>query len=401
MALGDGIRRNIRTVTPAEKDRFGRALLALLGKHAAGVGPDLPPASLSSWFDQDELLQASGRRHGAEFLPWLREQCNRFERLLRDVDPQLSLHYWDWHDDPRGLFGELPATGDGLAWLAPTDSEIVGADTFARMRALLEQKRVNAQERYACGTASRAHLSFRDPFVFPLHANVDRLFAMWQAQDGQAWRLDPAQVYGEDGSLLASLVVEPWPGRHLATASPWSREDVAQPLTYTHPSVVAPPCYDTLPTRVSVDETPNPGGVVAFNDVYAGKTFARAASFRIVGCGNLTLEVTSGPTGPYSVITPGGAVTVSHSPTLYQEARLWLGFTGDRPEAAAPEGSVTITCRETGQVFVFRLLANTVAVPATGVVLAIDRLARVNPVPYRPQTDVTWTWTWRAAGGSR
>src|SRR5262249_40340199 len=40
----------------------------------------------------------------SEFLPWHRELCNRFEALLRKVDPQLSLHYWDWTTDPRGLF---------------------------------------------------------------------------------------------------------------------------------------------------------------------------------------------------------------------------------------------------------------------------------------------------------
>ena len=399
MALGDGVRRNIRTITPYERKRFERALLALLGRHAAGVGPDLPPASLSTWFDQDELLQASHRRYGVEFLPWLREQCNRFEGLLREVDPQISLHYWDWNDGPAGLFGDSPEAAGKPAALPPADAEIVGAESFAQMRVLLERTRVDAQELYALATPSRAHLSFRDPFVFPLHANVDRLFAMWQAQEGQPWRLDPAQVYGADGPLLSSLVVEPWAGRHLATPRPWSADDLPHPLTYTHPTVVAPPCYDTLPTRVSVDETSNPGGVIAFNDVYAGKTFARAASFRIFGCGNLTFEVTSGPSGPYTVISPGGAVTVAHSATLYQEARLWLGFTGGRPDTTAPDGTVTIACRETGQQFAFRLVANTIALPAAGVVLAIDRPAsKLKQLPYRPQTDVTWTWTWRAAG---
>ncbi len=26
---------------------------------------------------------------------------NRFEALLREVDPNVTLHYWDWQSDPR------------------------------------------------------------------------------------------------------------------------------------------------------------------------------------------------------------------------------------------------------------------------------------------------------------
>jgi hypothetical protein len=399
MALGDGIRRNIRTVAPYERDRFKSALLTLLGKKAAGVRAEWPPAGLSSWFDQDELYQASHVHYGPEFLPWHREQCNRFEQLLRDVDPQLSLHYWDWNEDPHDLFaGGLPSGSHARRpRLAPADSEIVGATSFQHMRSLLDRKRTDAHAVYIGATLSRAHLSFRDPFVFPLHANVDRLFAMWQAQAGQGWRLDPGRVYGSEGGLMASLFIEPWSGRRWAR--PWAIGESTQPRTYVHPSLVAPPCYDTLPTRVTVDEGTNAGLVVNFNDVYSGKTFARAASFRILGCGNLTFEVTEGPTGPYSVITPGGAVTVAHSPTLYQEARLWFGFTGGTPDTNAPAGSVTIRCKETRQDFTFKLRANSIALPTSGVVLAIDRPLRPNRATKPEPAEVTWTWTWRPAAG--
>ena len=36
---------------------------------------------------------------------------NRFEALLRVVDPELSLHYWDWTTDPRQQIDE-----DGNVW---------------------------------------------------------------------------------------------------------------------------------------------------------------------------------------------------------------------------------------------------------------------------------------------
>ncbi|WP_211362560.1 tyrosinase family protein [Streptomyces chryseus] len=41
------------------------------------------------------------------------------------------------------------------------------------------------------------HFPFHDPSVFLLHSNVDRLFALWQT--ARAERLDPAQVYGDEG----------------------------------------------------------------------------------------------------------------------------------------------------------------------------------------------------------
>jgi Common central domain of tyrosinase len=402
MALGDGIRRNIRAVTPYERARFKTALLALLGKKAVGQRSDSLSASLSSWFEQDELHLATHLHRGPELLPWHREQCNRFEGLLREVDPELSLHYWDWNEDPQDLFAATPVARkldktDGVPSAAGDDREIVGAASFQRMRELLERKRVDAYEAYVGGTVSKAHLSFRDPFVFPLHANVDRLFAMWQAQPGQAWRLDPRQVYGSDSALLGSMRIDPWPDE--PSSRPWAEWPSESDKTYLDSSVVAPPCYDTLPTEVIVDGAANPGLVINFNDVYAGKTFARAASFQVFGCGNLTFAVTHGPTGPYTVITPGGAVTVAHSPTLYQEARIWFGFTGGVPNTVAPIGTVTIRCNETNQDFVFTLQANT-ALPTAGVVLTADRNSRRTDADrYAKWADVTWTWTWKPAGG--
>jgi len=32
-------------------------------------------------------------------------RVNRLEQLLREVDPGLSLHYWDWTTDPRSTAG--------------------------------------------------------------------------------------------------------------------------------------------------------------------------------------------------------------------------------------------------------------------------------------------------------
>jgi hypothetical protein len=407
MALGDGIRRNIRSVSPQERDRFTRALLALqsLGGTSGIDGAHFPPGH---WIAPEDIRTA-GAPHGPEFLPWHRYFCNRLEQLLREIDPELSLHYWNWNEDPHELFGPAFMDADrpgapfeGLLYRgewASDDEEIFDAPTFERMRVLLARKHDAAHFVYFGGHMANAHISLHDPLGVLLHANVDRLFAMWQAREGHAWRLDPGHVYGTDAGLLGSLVVGPWPAH--APARPWLASETVQPRTYLHRSIVAPPCYDTLHTRVVVDEATNPGQVINFNEVYAGKTFARAASIQVFGGGNVTFEVTEGPTGPYTIITPGGTVTAAHAPSLYQEARIWFGFTGDRPGTSAPPGKVTIRCRTTGQTFVFRLMANTIALPAAGAVLALDRSAgRPNPAALGAcREDVTWTWTWRPAAG--
>ena len=53
---------------------------------------------------------------------------------------------------------------------------------------------------YIGGDIGGQHQAFEDPFVFLLHSNVDRLFAMWQTQPGEEWRLDPDQVYGDQSN---------------------------------------------------------------------------------------------------------------------------------------------------------------------------------------------------------
>src|SRR5262249_50502130 len=104
MALGDGIRRNVATISDEEKNRLVNAFLQLDTNQ-------LYPDGVAFWDKQEDIhkeAHAAGQNvHGGPaFLPWHRELVNRLEALLRLVDPQLSLHYWDWTTDPR-------ATPDG------------------------------------------------------------------------------------------------------------------------------------------------------------------------------------------------------------------------------------------------------------------------------------------------
>lgn len=404
MAIGDGVRRNATTISQAERDRL---LAAFLKLDTTKIYPD----GVTYW-DKQEEIHKSGHAGGTDvhsgpaFIPWHRELVNRLEGLLREVDPDLSMHYWDWTTDPSPLFtpdfmgGEgdpagppfetFESTEPGHAFIwrdvqagAPaiqSDHDIIHASdgqTQANQFQAFNGALQNAHDivhGHIGGSIGNAHFSFHDPFVFLLHSNMDRLYAMWQTQPGEIWRLDPNQVYGADavsGSLLDN--VEPWSGGQ--GLRPWAPPENQQVVkTYKDPSIIAPSCYDTLASVFAIVEVENPSGIINFNDVPEGETTARAAVFHVYACGDVTLEISTPPGAPYSVISPpSGSLTLHHHPRPFEEARFWIGFTGTTAGAVAPTGSVAIRCLENSQTFTFTLKGNTIARPTVAVMLALDQ----------------------------
>jgi hypothetical protein len=382
--LGDGIRRNLATVSKEERDLFIDAIKQLNQVFFPGSRTDFPAGHVSWWFKQDEIHQSSHVHGCPAFLPWHRELLNRFEAMLRTIHPQLSLHYWDWNLDPShmpdgeggfinlfdsdfmgnadsnvdpiGVFpfggavgeplksagfyepnaanfrdnispvklnrpnpadpttfsypdptvpphqhynpadppktlsrakqpGAPPVGVAGQGWA--TDDQFINAASWEDFRDLMygaEQgipggvSAHGAAHGYIGGNLGDAHLSFRDPFVFLLHANIDRLWAMWQRQPNQPKRLDPAsqEVYGSEGNSIGQGDVEngdpnwgilsplePWAGYNAQTPQtgqitslwpirPWfaPENEQNQPGNLKDSkdiSVVIPPSYDTAP----------------------------------------------------------------------------------------------------------------------------------------------------------
>jgi Common central domain of tyrosinase len=89
------VRRDIATVGNAERARLRDAIIELNRRRLT------PDDSVSVWFKQDEIHQATHVHSQASFLPWHRVLVNDFERQLQEIDPTLALHYWDWTTDPR------------------------------------------------------------------------------------------------------------------------------------------------------------------------------------------------------------------------------------------------------------------------------------------------------------
>jgi len=387
MVLGDGIRRNIAHVEPNERMLLRDAIKELHNRNYPGSRDDPIPGGVSWWFKQDEVHQATHVHGGPEFLPWHREFTNRFEALIRVINPQLSVHYWDFsedptniidgnlgngatgqlnlfdenfmgtaianptdHDDPSQFSPDEPNVDAGAPWLGArfydplagqsghlanrdatknpvdppphmirtkhplsnplvpepmypiinlsdtgafppelcpnlrihNDSDIIGTNlSFPEFRVRLECVH-NFAHTYIADVDP--HHAFRDPLVFLLHSNVDRIFARWQTDPAHPERLDPNTIYGSDTNLNVTVDsefglttqnlshnVEPWStglGR-FATIRPWAipadavetaasvpnlnqalRRQLlnlsrASPHDYYDNSVVAPRMYET------------------------------------------------------------------------------------------------------------------------------------------------------------
>jgi hypothetical protein len=253
MALGDGVRRNIAAVDPAERAMLRDALVELNKRVYPGARTDPVPGGVTYWFKQDEIHQATHVHGKPQFVPWHRVIVNRLEEHLREINQQLSLHYWDWTQDPRAIVGANLGGGStgtlnlftsgfmgyggavsaaiGEPWLGAgyyvpgaipqrdashnpadpplfvmrnvagspatqaDDDGIVAAGDY---RTMWNRLKVVHDTMHGFVNMGSSHISFRDPFVFLLHSNVDRLFALWQTQAGYEERLDPAHTYGPD-----------------------------------------------------------------------------------------------------------------------------------------------------------------------------------------------------------
>lgn len=356
MALGDGIRRNIASVDPMERALFRDALVALNRQFFPGKKTDSVPGGVSFWFKQDEIHHATHVHDGPEFLPWHREIVNKFEEMLRKINSQLSLHYWDWTQDPRsisnanlggGKKGKLNLfTSDfmghggsnsaplGEPWLraryyvpnanphrdltenpadppntvvrsvngspatVANDDAILKAVDYATMRRQLE--RIH-NDMHGFVSMGGAHISFRDPFVFLLHSNVDRLFAMWQTDAAHPKRLVPETVYGsESDNARLNSNVEPWSTGHSFDqfgqehfTRPWfAPENQGVPHTYKHHSIVTPPAYDTMRPVISLP------GSISFGKVPQKNVATRVLRISNTGAATLSLSIKASPPPP-------------------------------------------------------------------------------------------------------
>ena len=418
------VRRNIAHLTDVERTAYITAVAQADQRFWSG-GP------VSFWDFQDLSHQTTHVHGGPKFLLWHRELCNRYEALLQTINPDVALHYWDWTTDPRSspngsggttdlsintfmgtmngnvagvlaplhnggvLAGSRDQTGlpqdpprTLLRSMAPgpgtatTDATILSSSNgfpqtqqWLQFRQRVEQVHGGVHVNFGPGNIGdpSGHQAFEDPMVFLLHSNVDRLYAMWQCQPGEEWRLDVTQVYGTEAATTG------FDGLSTNTLAPWDGSSGAFPFTpaggliqvkpYLDPSLVVPPCYDTLPISVR-KVAPTGTTPLRFIDVPAGKITARALRLEIRSCDPVQINavLTGNPAFSLHAATVTSPIPNGYDPvTVFVWVLYHAGAAGTNAN-----GHLTATVAGTGFVFDVDIIANSVTKPAVAVSAVLD-----------------------------
>ena len=232
---------------------------------------------LSTYFDKQNEVHSTlfftGIHSSLRFLPWHRELMARYEALLREVHPELTLLYWDWTTDPSptivgpggfmgassgvvgapfasfGINRSKPAGAPGAFGLSAgyESGTLLTSANYASFWGNIEVSSHNSAHNYLGGIVASVNAA-SDPMFFMLHANCDRLWALWQRQNVSRWA--PATAYdASQANAAITSNLRPWDGTD--AISPWINTNFpADPEGYaiskppTHHSIVYPPIYD-------------------------------------------------------------------------------------------------------------------------------------------------------------
>jgi tyrosinase len=209
------VRKDASSLTPVEQQRYVTGVTHLIGN---GIYGQL----VAIHADMSHLQHGSMGPVGTErFLPWHRDFLLKFERALKDLDPQAFVPYWRWTKDravPSWLASVLPTVAVpgirrplhvrrslGRHGRLPSSFEVNPLITqtnltYTDFTTALEGFH-NDVHNWVGGTMSNIMVSPADPVFWLHHAQVDRLWSMWQNQNPGKQSTLPAP---ED-------VLDPWP----------------------------------------------------------------------------------------------------------------------------------------------------------------------------------------------
>ena len=257
-------RKNAATLSNAERDAFLNAVLELkktvLTGHTLNIYDEFVAIHLGvTSLRNGPAAFIDGAHGGPAFLPWHREYILRYEQALQNVDPNVSLPYWNWgygsasetntlfqdnfmgpagsggassFDVMSGYFAlnpnafnpngwqihaslrpsSLGSTLQRLSTLNPsglpdstTLDNVLGQTIYSDFRPDLESP--HGSVHVWVGRNMMAMTSPNDPIFFMHHANVDRLWAIWQQTHPGAANYNP----GGTGGVGHKIDDQMWP----------------------------------------------------------------------------------------------------------------------------------------------------------------------------------------------
>jgi len=143
------------------------------------------------WNEWENFHQTYGE-HGATnnlYLAWHRGYLHQFEIRLQEVDNRVALPYWNWTER-----GRIPKELRRRSWMGITrriikiatrhkkaTDRILGATNFADMN--VQSWDIHARiHGWTGGDMKSASSSANDPLFFLHHAQIDRLWMLWQEE---------------------------------------------------------------------------------------------------------------------------------------------------------------------------------------------------------------------------
>lgn len=205
------VRKRASKMTKAQKKRYRDAVTKLI---ANGTYGQLVSHHADMMHNMHGSMGPVGRNR---FLPWHRVYLVKMEQAMQAVEPRAFIPYWDWttlRGVPAWLGDFMPTVnvpGQGtisvsrnIGWppQLPTKlaiEDVMDEGTYWDFTTGLEIQH-NIVHGWVGGTMSLITTSPADPIFWLHHAQIDRLWSIWQKSNG-----------GKNPSLAGSdRVMDPW-----------------------------------------------------------------------------------------------------------------------------------------------------------------------------------------------